>query len=333
MLNTKILLILTLGLGLFVTGCDKTAPSEQTRTNADKKEELIIALDWTPNTNHTGLYVAMDKGYFDEQGFDVKIVQPSEDSTSTLVANKRADLGVYFQPNMVKRLNKGEPITAIAAITAHNNAGLLSLKSLGANTPADLHGKRYSTWEDPVDDKTVATLVGEPLNPIPGESTDATTALRMNQFDYILAYYSWDGIHAGLKGVETNFFYLKDANAVFDYYAPILIANSHNLQASPERYKKALTAISEGYVYASQHPDESADILIKYAPEVNKELAKASQHYMSGQYLAEDGSWGKFDYARWDRFFAWVYEQGLVDKPFVPKAGVSNDYLPHQMSQ
>lgn len=331
-LSPKLLSVIALGASLLVAGCNKPtdtpAKPAQEPANTDK-QELVIALDWVPNTNHTGLYVALDKGYFAEQGFDAKIVQPSEDSTSTLVANGRADLGVYFQPNMVKRLNKGEPITAIAAIVQHNNAGLLSLKSLGANTPADLHDKRYSTWEDPVDDKTVASIVGEPLNPIPGETTDATTALRINQFDYILAYYSWDGIHAGLKGVETNFFYLKDSNPVFDYYAPVIIANSNELQKDPERYKKAMNAISKGYVYASWHADESANILIKHAPEINADLVKASQAYMSEQYLAEDGGWGRFDYQRWDNFFKWVYDNKLIDKPFAPQAGVSNDYLPN----
>lgn len=318
--------VMGLVVGLMLSACDdkkaQNSPQEQTA------EEFIIALDWVPNTNHTGLYVALDKGYFAKAGFEAKIVQPSEDSTSTLVANRRADLGVYFQPNMVKRLNKGEPITAVAAITQHNSAGLLSLASLGATTPAQLHGKRYSTWEDPVDDATVAALVGEPLVKIPSESTDAVAALRMDQFDYILAYYSWDGIHAKLKGVETNFFYLKDANPIFDYYAPILIANNEALKNQPERYKKALAAIQEGYVYAAKHPDESAQILIKYAPEINADLAKASQAYLSAKYLADDGTWGRFDYARWDRFFDWVHEQGLVEKPFAPQAGVTNDYLP-----
>lgn len=327
-LGIKWLSTLICGTALCLLSCQ---PSNDTKTTP--LDELVIALDWTPNTNHTGLYVALDKGYFAEQGFDVKIVQPSEDSTSTLVANNRTDLGVYFQPNMVKRLNKGEPITAIATIVPHNNAGLLSLKSLGATTPALLHGKRYSTWEDPIDDKVVASLVGEPLNPIPGESTDATSALRMNQFDYILAYYSWDGIHANLKGVETNFSYLKDANPVFDYYSPVLIANTNQLQQNPNRYKKALNAISQGYTYASKHADESADILIKYAPEINPELAKASQKYMSGQYLAEDGSWGRFDYDRWDRFFTWVYEQGLIQSPFAPHEGATNDFLPQSQPQ
>lgn len=329
---------LAMGVSLLLAGCGDNKPAQtqtdtktetaQTGEKSEQLEELIIALDWVPNTNHTGLYVALENGYFKNQGFDVKIVQPSEDSASTLVANNRADLGVYFQPNMVKRLNKGEPIVAVATIVQHNNAGLLSLKSLGATTPKDLNGKRYSTWEDPVDDATVAELVGEPLNKIPGESTDATTALKMNQFDYILAYYSWDGIHAGLKGEATNFFYLKDHNPAFDYYSPVLIANSNKVGENAERYKKALTAIKEGYTYSAQNPAKSAEILIKHAPETNKELAMASQEFMSKQYLDDKGDWGKIDPVRWDKFFEWVNAKKLTDKPIEKGAGLNTTLLP-----
>lgn len=329
---------LAMGVSLLLAGCGENKPAEtkaetKTETQAEAKddgklEELIIALDWVPNTNHTGLYVAKELGYFENQGFDAKIVQPSEDSTSTLVANERADLGVYFQPNMVKRLVKGEPITAVAAINQSNSAGIMSLASLGAKTPKDLHGLRYSTWEDPVDDATVAELVGEPLNKIPGETTDATTALRLNQFDYILAYYGWDNINAKIKGVDTSFFYLKDHNPAFNYYTPVLIANSNQLKTNPDRYKKALTAIKEGYIYAANNPKDAADILIKHAPETNKELVQESQKYLSTLYLDDKGDWGKFDYSRWDSFYDWVYQQKLVDKPFAPQAGVSNEYLP-----
>ena len=61
-------------------------------------------------------------------------------------------------------------------------------------------------------------LLVRPLRKIPGESTDATTALRMNQFDYIMAYYSWDGIHADIKAWIQTFLF-KDADPIFDYYA------------------------------------------------------------------------------------------------------------------
>lgn len=334
----KVMLMMTMvALLMLLTACqpksDSTVTNDKTDNQANNandtaKTELVISLDWVPNTNHTGLYVAQDKGYFAEEGLEVKIVQPSEDSASTLVATNRADLGIYFQPNMVKKLVKDVPITAVAAIAQHNTAGLMSLKSLGATNPKDLNGKRYSTWEDPIDDATVAHIVGDDLVKIPGETTDATTALRLNQFDYILAYYGWDGIHAQIKNVATDFFFLKDYEPIFDYYSPVIIANNTTLQSNPDKIKHALTAIKKGYVYAAHNPEDSAKILLKYAPETNEELAMASQKYLSAQYLDDNGDWGKFDYGRWDKFYEWVYDNKLIDKPLPPQAGVSNDYLP-----
>lgn len=323
--------LLLVVLALFITACGQQPAPNTAQSSAEPTpalEELVIALDWVPNTNHTGLYVALEQGFFAKHGFDAKIVQPSEDSSSKIVAAGRADLGIYFQPNMVKRLKKGEPITAVAAIAQQNTAGILAPASLGATSPKDLHGMRYSTWEDPVDDAVVASLVGTPLNPVPGETTDAATAFKLNQFDFILAYYGWDGINAKLKGLDTSFFYLKDSDPVFNYYSPVIIANSNELVAHPEKYKKALAAIKEGYIFAAKNPKQGADMLLKHAPETNKELVYASQEYLSPYYLDEQGDWGRFDYERWNRFFAWVHEQGLVDEPFAPQAGVTNDYLP-----
>lgn len=320
-----LLLILAI-LSLSLIACQ---PHNNSDAEVDNEEltDFVISLDWVPNTNHTGLYVALEKGYFTQQGLNVKIVQPSEDSASTLVATKRADFGIYFQPNMVKRLTKKVPITAVAAIVQHNTFGLMALDSLGASTPAELNGKRYSTWEDPIDDATVAQLVGNDSVKIPGEATDASVALRMNQFDYILASYGWDGIHAKQQGVETQFFFLKDYEPAFDYYSPVIIANNELLANNPELAKKALTAIKQGYEYAAKNPDASVNILLKHAPETNEELAIASQKYLSPLYLDDKGEWGKFDYTRWDRFFAWVYRHNLIDEPLAPQAGVSNDYL------
>lgn len=323
-----VLLLLLMGMAISLMACQPKEDSKvDLKAENNKLTDVVVSLDWVPNTNHTGLYVAQEKGYFKEQGLNVKIVQPSEDSASTLVANNRADFGIYFQPNMTSRLEKGVPITAVAAILQHNPAGLLSLKSLGAKSPKDLNGKRYSTWEDPIDDATVAHVVGDKLVKIPGEATDATVALRMNQFDYILAYYGWDGIHAKMQDVETNFFFLRDYEPIFDYYAPVIITNNKLLETNPELVKKTLAAMKKGYLYAAKNPEESADILVKYAPETNKELALASQKYISTQYLDDNGEWGKFDYNRWDRFYDWVYKQGLIEKPLPPQAGVTNDYL------
>ncbi len=294
-----------------------------------KLEKVTLVLDWVPNTNHTGIFVAKDLGYFKEQGIDLDIVQPAEDSSASIVGAGRAELGIYFQPNMVKRLLKNTPITAIAAILQKNTAGLMSLKSLGANSPKDLSGKRYSTWEDPIDDATVREIVGNDLKMVPGESTDATAGLKANQYDYIIVYSNWDLINARLKGVDVNFFYLADYEPKFDYYTPVLIANNEFLKQKPEIAKKVLIALEKGYRYAVENPDKAADILIKNAPEGNPELIRESQKSIANFYLTKDGKWGVIDKDRWDRFYNWLYDKKLIDKKLESGAGFTNEYLKH----
>ncbi|OPA78233.1 nitrate ABC transporter substrate-binding protein [Campylobacter pinnipediorum subsp. pinnipediorum] len=298
----------------------------------DDMKKLTIVLDWVPNTNHTGLFVAKDKGYFKDEGVDVDIVQPSEDSSSTIVGYGRAELGVYFQPNMVKRLLKKTPITAVAAILQHNTGGILSLQESNILSPKDMTGKKYSTWQDPIDDATIKYIVNkdggnwDKISLIPGESTDATTALRLKMFDAILVYKGWDYIYSKVKNVKTNFFLLKDYAKEFDYYAPVIIANNDFLKNSPEIAKKALKAIKKGYEFAAKNPEQVAEVLIQNAPEGDKDLIRESQKFVSTQYIADAKSWGIIDPKRWNAFYEWLYNQKLIKEPLTNQ-GFTNEFL------
>lgn len=295
-------------------------------------EKLTFVLDWVPNTNHTGLFVAKDKGYFAEEGLEVDIVQPAEDSSATIVGAGKAQFGISFQPNMVKRLLKNTPVTAVAAVLQHNTAGIMSLKESGIQSPKDMTGKKHSTWEDPIDDATIKELVERDggdwskVELVPGESTDATTALKLNLFDTIFVFQGWDYIHSQVKNVETNFFLLKDYIPEFDYYTPVIIANNDFLADKPEVAKRALRAIKKGYEFAAQNPDESAEILIKNAPEGDAELIRASQKFLSTKYIDDATSWGVIDKERWNRFYQWLFDQQLVPEALTDK-GFTNDFL------
>ena len=306
---------------------------ETGKTSEAEPQKLTVVLDWVPNTNHTGLFAAKDKGYFAEEGLEVDIVQPAEDSASVIVGMGRAEFGIHFQPNMVKRLLAKTPITAVAAILQHNTGGIMSLKDSGISSPKELTGKKYSTWEDPIDDATVQFITEKDggdwskVELVPGESTDATTALQMKMFDAIFVYQGWDYIHAQTKQVDTNFFRLTDYAPEFDYYTPVLIANDGFLAKQPEVAKRALRAIKKGYEFAADNPAEAAEILIRNAPEGDADLIRASQEYLSTQYIADAESWGTIDRERWNRFYDWLYEQKLITEPLTDK-GFSNEYLP-----
>ncbi|OOO00048.1 MAG: hypothetical protein ATN35_09490 [Epulopiscium sp. Nele67-Bin004] len=88
-----------------------------------------------------------------------------------------------------------------------------------------------------------------------------------------------------------------------------------------------MEATSKGYEYAIENPEASAEILVKHAPEIDIELAKASQQFLASEYQADKAQWGTIDATRWGNFYDWMYDEGLISLP-IGTQGFTNDYLP-----
>jgi len=123
------------------------------KDNAKKElKEVTLVLDYVPNTNHTGFYVAQEKGYFKEEGLKVNIIEPGDDSTSAvLVAANKGEFGVSYQEDVTYARTAEEvlPIKAIATIIQHNTSGFVSLKKENIKSPKDFEGKVYAGWQAP----------------------------------------------------------------------------------------------------------------------------------------------------------------------------------------
>ena len=299
--------------------------------------DITVCLDWTPNTNHTGLFVAEANGYFEEAGLNVTIVQPPEDGTTatTLCAAGQVQFAVTVQDNLAAAFAREDPlgVTAVAALLQHNTSGLISLTSDGINTPKDLEGKTYATWENPVEQATIQALMEadggdySKLTLIPSTVTNVVAALNTD-IDTVWIFYAWDGIATELAGLETNFMDFAKLDSTFDYYTPVIFANNTFLEENPETARAFLAATAKGYEYAAANPSEAADILLEYAPELDSELVHASQEWISEQYIADASQWGYIDPARWDGFYTWLTENNLIDGELLPGTGYTNDYLP-----
>ncbi len=308
-----------------------------TMTACGKKDEakITIVLDWTPNTNHTGLYVAQEKGYFEELGLEVEIVQPPEDGAASLVASGKAQFGIDFQDYIAPAfaIDDPLPVTAVAALLQHNTSGIISLKGNGMDTPKGMSNKVYATWDLPVEKAIIKSVVEadggdyDSIQMIPSTVTDVVTALNTD-VDAVWVYYAWDGIATKVKGVETDFFAFKDINPVLDYYSPILIANNAYLENNKEEAEAFLKAVAKGYEYAIDNSEEAANILIEANPELDKDLVQESQKWISSHYKAEVNNWGYIDQGRWDAFYAWLFEEGLIEQEIPKGFGFTNDYLP-----
>ncbi|MGN0447736.1 MAG: ABC transporter substrate-binding protein [Acutalibacteraceae bacterium] len=329
---TAVLLTVLLLFSLAACGGEKTS-------DGNALKEITLCLDWTPNTNHTGFFVADKLGYYEKEGIKITIVQPPEDGAELMTASGQAQFGISFQDTILPSFASENPIgvTAVATILQHNTSGIITRKGEGCETPKGLEGKRYSTWESPIELAIMKNVMEKDgadyskLQLIPSVVTNEAEALRNNDTDAIWIFYAWAGVACELADLEFDYFDFIDINPVFDYYTPIIVANNDFLKNDPETAKAFLRATAAGYEYAVENPEEAAKILVEgdTTGSLNDslELVTASQKWIADKYIADASQWGIFDADRWDGFYNWVYEEGLIDVQLPAGTGFTNDYL------
>ena len=187
------MLLASLCLGVLLTGCGKapdsgenTAPVQAAKQDVRK---LTFVLDWTPNTNHTGIYVAREKGYFKDAGLEVEIVQPPENGAEVLAASGKAQFAMSFQDSLAPAFSGDNPlpVTAVAGVIQHNTSGIISRRGEGMDRPKGLEGKKYATWDLPVEKATIKDVMEadggdfDKVELIPSTVTDEVTALKIGR--------------------------------------------------------------------------------------------------------------------------------------------------------
>lgn len=334
MMRAKTILCLLLGLLLLATGCaqEKKAPPQQAKQEAPKK--VTVVLDWFPNTNHTGLYVAKDKGFYKEQGLEVEIIQPGQGSTADqLVAAGKADFGISYQESITQARATGIPLVSIAAVIQHNTSAFASLKEANITSPKDFEGKRYGGWGAPVEEAVIKAVM-EKAGADPGKvqnitlgATDFFASIgRDADFEWI--YYGWDGVEAKRRGMDLNLIMLKDLDPALDYYTPVIATGEKHIAEQKDLVKKFMAATSQGYRWSIENPAGAADILIKNAPELNAELVKASQDWVSQKYQEDAPRWGEQREEVWSRYANWMFERKLIPQNIEAKKAFTNEFLP-----
>ena len=327
-------LVVSLGALLMLTGCG-TKAQEPTASTPSQPDKVTIMLDWTPNTNHTGLYVANDKGYFSKVGLDVRIVPPSSQGTvEQLVATGKADFGISAQEQVTDARGQDLPLVSIATILQHNTSGFASLASKNIHTAKDFEGKTYGGWGLPSETATIKGLMEKEkadFNKVKMINIgDADPIVSMVKGDIALTwiFYGWEGIQAELTGTPLNMIWLKDVNSALDDYTPIFVTNEKMIQEKPDVVRRFTQAVSEGYQYAIKNPDDAANILIKNAPEADPQLIKKSQAWLSPQYQADATQWGVQKASVWHDYTQWMFDHKMLNKMIDTDKAFTNNFLP-----
>lgn len=322
---------------LLLSGCAGNGPDNQTGSeDSDSKQDLkkvTVVLDWTPNTNHTGLYAAKDKGYFKEEGLDVEIIMPGEAGADQLTASGKADFGVSYQESITEARVQGVPLVSIAAVIQHNTSGFASPAEKNIKSPKDFEGKTYGGWGAPVEKSVIDSLMKKENANIDKVSivnmgdADFFTAVKRD-IDFAWIYYGWTGVEAELRGEKINMVYLTDYSEKLDYYTPVLATSEKMIADDPDTVKAFVKAAARGYEFAIDQPGEAADILLKNAPDLDNELVKKSQEWLSPRYQDDASRWGEQKLEVWENYADWMHENGLLDKELDAGKAFTNDFLP-----
>jgi ABC-type nitrate/sulfonate/bicarbonate transport system substrate-binding protein len=312
----------------------KTAPQQLTT--------MTLALDWTPNTNHTGIYVALAQNWYRSEGIDLQLLPYSASvSPDVLVSTGKADVGISFTEGIVADAAVGQPVVSLAAIIQHNTSALVTLADSGLTRPRDLDGKIYGGFGAPYESAVVGLVIqkdggkGQFRNVT--LSVDAMQALESHRIDFVWVYEGWEVIQAQRAGVKLNIFPITNYG-IPDYYTPNLVTSPTEIKQKPDLLRKFMLATACGYEYARTHPNEAAQMLIKGAQTgtfPDPGLVVASQAYLSPRYADPGRKWGLQDAAAWHAYPQFIMDSnGVLDASGKPihslnfGALYTNQFLP-----
>jgi ABC-type nitrate/sulfonate/bicarbonate transport system substrate-binding protein len=297
---------------------------------------FTVVLDWSPNTNHGGMYLAKAKGWYRDAGLDVRFVEPGDASSLQLLAAGKADVAVSVQEELIPARAEGLPVRSVAAIVQHNTSSLVSPRSDGISRPRDLEGKTYGGYGGPLEtalvDKLVSCDGGDPkrVKKVEVGEADYRIGFERNQYDSAWIFDGWDGIrlaqldHVALDRIP----FIDHTDCIPDWYTPLLATSDRTTAKRAADLRAFLAATARGYRAAMADPAAAADALLAAAPDLDRRLVERSARYLSTRYADDPARWGRQSAAIWDGFAAFLTEAGLVAKGFATSEAWTNAYLP-----
>ncbi|MHA7128826.1 ABC transporter substrate-binding protein [Algoriphagus namhaensis] len=301
-------------------------------------KKINLALDWTPNINHLGFFIAQEKGYYEENQLEVHITDPSQDDYSQTPAKKVelgiADFALCPTESLISYQTKPKPfkLIAVATILQKELSAIVVRADSQISRPSQLDDKSYASYQARYEDEIVREMIindggkGEISLHYP-KKLGIWDTLVQGQFDSTWIFDNWEGVEARQKGLMLNYFKLEDYGIPYSY-SPVLVADELTCRNREADFKAFLKATKRGFLFAQRQQEEAVTILKKYLPEKDQSLdLTASLRETAGAFGgAED--WGKIDEARIKDFLDWIYKRQLESVRLQPSDLYTQALLP-----
>ncbi len=311
-----------------------TAASPTTQATAKTPVKVSVALDWYPWSNHTGLYMAQDRGYYRDEGLDVDIYVPSNpEDVLKLVGSGKDAFGISYQSDVLLAGGEGIPVKSVAALVQHPLNSVMSLKASGINRPKDLEGKKVGYPGIPGHEALLSTMMekdGSSIDKVElvNVGYDLVQALIGKKVDAVLgAYWVHESILAEMEGYPVSVMKVEDWG-VPDFYELVLVTNEKMAKEQPDVVKRFLSATAKGYADAKKDPAKALDLLVKANPETNRAMEEKGIQLLMPLWTDGVPSFGWQTKERWQSYADWMRQKKLLTGDVKVDSAFTTEFLP-----
>nr|WP_299342748.1 ABC transporter substrate-binding protein [Allomuricauda sp.] len=284
-----------------------------------------LALDWTPNINHIGFFVANELGFYREAGIRVELLNPAEDNYTTTPAKKvelgKADMALSPFESIISYQTKKQSFDAvgIAAVFQKDLSGIVVLENSTIERPKDLDGRSYASYKARYEDEIVRQMIvndggkGD-MNLVYPEKLGIWSTLLSEKYDATWIFMNWEGVQAQDKGIELRTFRLSDYAIPYGY-SPVIMASREAVDSYINEYSSFLKATKKGFLHARENPEEATTILQPFVADSDKDIDLLKSQKESQSAYGTPNQWGKMEKDRVNEFLLWLSKTGLETTP------------------
>jgi len=286
---------------------------------------LKIALDWTPNTNHIGFFVALELGFYQDLGLKIALSHPEEDNYALTPAKKveigDAQLALCPLESIISYQTKQQPFDAVAIATLFQEdlSELVVLEDGPITRPKELDNRSYASYKARYEDEIIRQMIindgGEgTIQVVYPDKLGIWETLLTQKYDATWIFSNWEGVQARTKGIQLRTFRLADYGIPYGY-SPVIMASRKNVDNDPSAYTAFIKATKEGFLYAKKHPKEAIAILGPHVSEQDKDIDVLESQLETIPAYGSDSKWGTFERERVEQFLNWLKTMGLETAP------------------
>jgi len=290
-------------------------------------KKIKLALDWTPNINHIGFFVAKEKGFYEENDLKVEFLTPELDDYLTTPAKKvemnMSDFGLCPTESLISFRTKKNPfiLKGLMTIFQEDVSAIATIESNNILRPKHLDDRSYASYKARYEDKIVKKMIINDggkgnLKIFYPKRLGIWNTLIENKYDSTWIFINWEGVEASKKNIDLELYKMSDFGIPYSY-SPILFSSSDYIKNNSNTVKKFIESSRKGYIYCYENMDEAVSILNKFVPETDKGIDLIECLKISIDHFGPRENFGKIDLKKIDIFLKWLKDNNIENNSFI----------------